>query len=99
MTKQAEGSGGYRVIISVLGQDRVGIIAGVTNILSENNVNILDISQTILQEIFTMILIADMENCKIDLAALKELLNKKGEELGLRIDAQHEDAFRYMHRI
>lgn len=99
MTKQTEGSGGCRIIISVLGQDRVGIIAGVANILSENNVNILDISQTILQEIFTMILIADMENSRIDLAALKELLNKKGEELGLRIDAQHEDAFRYMHRI
>ncbi|MDW7651122.1 MAG: ACT domain-containing protein [Bacillota bacterium] len=98
-TKQPETTGGNRIIISVLGHDKVGIIAGVANILSDNRINILDISQTILQDIFTMILIADMEKSKIDLAALKALLNKKGDELGLRIDAQHEDAFRYMHRI
>lgn len=90
---------GHRVIISVLGHDRVGIIAAVANILADSNVNILDISQTIMQEFFTMMLIADMENSKINLAELKELLNKKGIELGVRIDAQHEDVFRFMHRI
>lgn len=88
-----------RIIITVLGQDRVGIIAGVANILSDNNINILDISQTILQGLFTMLLIADMDKSRIDLAALKELLHQKGQELGLRIEAQHEDAFRFMHRI
>lgn len=90
---------GNRVIVSVLGQDRVGIIAGVAQILSDNNINILDISQTTMQELFTMILIADMEKSKIDLAALKERLHEKGMELGVKIDAQHEDAFRFMHRI
>lgn len=99
MSKAADRTLGKRVIVSVLGQDRVGIIAGVANILSANNINILDISQTILQEIFTMILIADMENSKIDLSQLKELLNQMGDNLGLRIDAQNEDAFRFMHRI
>lgn len=88
-----------RVIVSVLGQDKVGIIAAVAQILSTHNINILDISQTIMQDLFTMILIADMEKSDIDLATLKELLQQKGEELGLRIDVQHEDIFRFMHRI
>ena len=90
---------GSRIIVSVLGQDRVGIIAAVAQILSEHKINILDISQTIMQGIFTMILIADLENSSIDLAQLKILLQAKGKELGLKIDAQHEDAFRFMHRI
>ena len=92
-------SRGNRVIISVLGPDKVGIIAGVANVLSENKINILDISQTLIQEFLAMVLIADMEQSSVDLAMLKELLNKKGEELGIRIDAQHEDAFSFMHRI
>lgn len=91
--------GGNRVIISVIGKDRVGIIAGVSNILHESNINILDISQTIMQDLFAMILVGDMNNSKLDMAALKEKLNAKGQELGVRIDAQHEDIFRYMHRI
>ena len=52
-----------------------------------------------MQKLFTMILIADMENSDIDLATLKELLHDKGKELGLKIDVQHEDIFRFMHRI
>ena len=90
---------GNRIIISVLGPDRVGIIAGVANVLAANNLNILDISQTILQEFLAMVLIADMEGSNIDLATVKEHLNAKGRELGVRIDAQHEDAFSFMHRI
>lgn len=99
MTTARETTIGSRIIVSVLGHDRVGIIAAVTNILAENNINILDISQTIIQEFFTMMLIADMGNSKIEIAELKAKLAEKGEELGLRIEAQHEDIFRYMHRI
>ncbi|NHM27283.1 ACT domain-containing protein [Desulfofundulus sp. TPOSR] len=88
-----------RIIVTVLGPDRVGIIAGVAQVLAENNINILDISQTILQEFLAMIMIADMEKSRIDLSTLKERLAAKGSELGVRIDAQHEDAFRFMHRI
>lgn len=98
MTNQQEAAGS-RVIVSVLGEDRVGIIAAVANILADNNINILDISQTTLQELFTMILIADMEQSRIDLAALKEQLTQLGQTIGLKIDAQHENAFRYMHRL
>lgn len=88
-----------RVIISVLGKDRVGIIASVSGILSEFNVNILDISQTILQGYFAMILMADIGESKINLESLKEKLSTLGTELGVRIDVQHTDAFNYMHRL
>lgn len=90
---------GNRVIISVLGRDRVGIIAAVAGVLSAANVNILDISQTILQEYFAMILIADMSDSNADLEELKVKLSALGTELGLRIDAQHVDVFQYMHRL
>jgi len=90
---------GNRVIITVIGPDRVGIIAGVTGILAENNINILDISQTIMQEFLVMVLIADMEKSRIDVLELKDKLNAKGVELGVRIDAQREDAFKFMHRL
>lgn len=92
-------SGGNRIVISVIGPDRVGIIAAVSAVLAENGINILDISQTIMQEFFVMILVADMNNASVDLIALKDLLARTGEELKMRIDAQHEDVFNYMHRI
>ena len=88
-----------RVIVTVLGPDKVGIIAGVAQILANNKVNILDISQTIMQEFLAMVLIADMEASEIDLLTLKQELNNLGQKIGVRIDAQHEDAFSYMHRI
>lgn len=88
-----------RIIITVIGPDRVGIIAGVTNILAANNLNILDISQTIMQEFLVMVLIVDSENSSLDLATLKNHLTAKGTELGVRIDTQHEDAFKFMHRL
>lgn len=88
-----------RIVISVIGPDRVGIIAGVTAILAENSVNILDINQTVMQEFFVMVLVADMAGAKVDLVKLKDLLAVKGDQLQVRVDAQHEDVFNYMHRI
>ncbi len=88
-----------RVIVTVVGQDRVGIIAGVSGILAAQGVNILDISQTILQDFFTMIMVVDIAHCKVSLQELQLLLKNKGEELGVNIIAQHEDVFKYMHRI
>ncbi|ACV64017.1 ACT domain-containing protein [Desulfofarcimen acetoxidans DSM 771] len=99
MTNPAKTDENQRVIVTVLGADRVGIIAGVSGILAENNINILDISQTTLREFFTMIMVADMKQSKINLNTLKAKLAALGEELGMRIDAMHEDAFRFMHRI
>jgi len=94
-----EKTGGNRIIITVIGPDRVGIIAGVTSILAENSINILDISQTIMQEFLVMVLIADMEKSPINLLELKNRLAARSGELGVRIDAQHEDAFNFMHRL
>ncbi|HZK18214.1 MAG TPA: ACT domain-containing protein [Clostridia bacterium] len=95
----AGGTEGNRIIITVLGKDKVGIIAGVAQVLSENNINILDISQTILQEYLVMILIADIRESTATLSELKERLVVRGKEIGVRIDAQHEDIFNFMHRI
>ena len=90
---------GQRLIITAVGKDRVGIIAGIANILAEPNVNILDISQTILQGFFTMVMVVDFKESNIELSELKERLSRKGEDLGLVVNVQHEDVFRFMHRI
>ncbi|NLO21599.1 MAG: ACT domain-containing protein [Syntrophomonadaceae bacterium] len=88
-----------RAIITVLGNDRVGIIYGISGVLAQNNVNILDISQTILQEFFTMVMVVDVSQSLAEFAQLKEQLALKGKEMGLQVNIQHEDIFRYMHRI
>ncbi|MGG0718266.1 ACT domain-containing protein [Robertmurraya massiliosenegalensis] len=87
-----------RAIVSVVGKDQVGIIAKVTTILAEEKINILDISQTILQDFFTMMMIVDVTNYE-DLEALQQELSKLGEALGLTINVQLEDIFQAMHRV
>ena len=89
----------HRIIVSVIGRDRVGIIAGVSAVLAASQANILDISQSIMEEFFVMIMMVDIEGAKVSFEELKNTLNAKGEEMGLKIDAQHEDVFKYMHRI
>ncbi|MFI5358572.1 MAG: ACT domain-containing protein [Halanaerobiales bacterium] len=88
-----------RGIITVIGMDKIGIIAGVSTLLAECKINILDISQTIMGEYFTMIMMVDMEKMELSLEEVKDRLNKLGEELGVSIKLQHEDIFRSMHRI
>lgn len=90
---------GNRIIVTVVGPDCVGIIAGVAQVLASNKINILDISQTILQEFLVMVMVADISGSLVDMVTLKENLAEKGREIGVRIDAQHEDAFKFMHRI
>ena len=86
-------------VISVIGKDRVGIIAGVSKLLMENNININDISQTILQDIFTMIMIVDLQGLEIENSDIKEKLSVLGDELGVKITIQHTELFNRMHRI
>lgn len=88
-----------KAIISVIGKDKVGIIYGVTKILSENNINILDISQTIMQDMFTMMMIVDIENASGDMSKLSSLLENEGKTLGVDIRIQLESIFESMHRI
>ena len=88
-----------KAVITVIGKDRVGIIAAISAILAENNVNILDISQTIMQDIFTMIMIVNISQTNTNFHELSEKLEKKGQELDLSIKIQHVDLFNSMHRI
>lgn len=88
-----------RVIVTVIGVDRVGIIASVSALLAAANANIVDISQTTTREFFTMIMIVDLGEASVPFDELKSRLIAKGDELGLKIDAQHEDVFRFMHRV
>ncbi len=88
-----------RTVITVVGKDTPGIIAAVSSGLAERKVNILDISQTILQGNFTMMMLADCSGMSISIQELRDDLNKIGEQIGLAITIQHEDVFRSMHRI
>lgn len=86
-------------IITVLGKDKVGIIAKVCTYLAENNVNILDISQTIVQDYFNMMMIVDISGSAKSFEILVEDLQDVGKEIGVEIKLQHEDIFNIMHRI
>lgn len=88
-----------RVIVTVIGKDQIGIIAWVTGRLAEHSVNILDISQTILNDFFTMMMVVEMGQSSISLGELSKKLNEEGEQRGLKVTAQHEDVFTFMHRI
>ena len=88
-----------RAIVTVIGKDQVGIIARVCALLSQQGVNVLDISQTILQEYFTMIMLVDASEATVPFARLREDLAQAGQERGLDIRVQREDIFDAMHRI
>ena len=88
-----------RVIVTVYGLDRVGIIYGVCKLLAEANVNILDISQTVMQEFLTMTMLADMSGATKELVKLREQLNELGKEIGVTIRIQSEDIFTAMHTV
>jgi len=88
-----------RAVITVIGIDRVGIIAAVSNILFQANVNILDITQTTMQGLFTMIMLVDAGKASVDFEELSGTLAAKGDEMELKIRIQHEDIFKSMHRI
>jgi len=88
-----------KLVITVLGKDRVGIIARISAVLADNSVNILDISQTILQGYFNMIMLAESPESGIPIARLAELLDAAGDDLGVQVRVQHEDIFTAMHRV
>ena len=88
-----------KIVISVLGRDRVGIIAVVATVLAENGVNILNLDQTILDGFFNMIMTADMSGASISLKELQQIMKEKGEAIGLEIRVQHAEIFQVMHRV
>ena len=88
-----------RAVITVIGYDRVGLIAGISAVLAESNVNILDISQTTMQDLCTMMMLVDLDGLNIDFSELKDRLENKGKELGVDVRIQREEIFKSMHRI
>lgn len=88
-----------RVVITVLGKNRPGIVAGVTRVLSEANVDIRDITQSIIEDIFTMTLIADVTAVSLDFAQLQDALVAVGEDLGVTVEVTREDVFKFMYRL
>ena len=88
-----------KVVISVMGNDRTGIIARVSGLLYTNNINILDITQTILQNLFTMVMLADISGAALNFEALQDELGKLAVELGVEIRAQRSDLFDAMNKV
>ena len=88
-----------KAIVTVVGKDKVGIIAAVCVQLASYNVNVLDISQTVMQGYFTMMMAVDVSGSTVPLAELAQVLEQKGKEMELSIRLQREDIFEAMHRV
>jgi ACT domain-containing protein len=96
---QSAGALSGRAIVTIIGSDRVGIIAGIANVIAEANVNILDISQSVIREFFTMIMMVDLGGSAVAFEELSDRLSRKGAELSVRVEIQREEIFKTMHRI
>jgi ACT domain-containing protein len=88
-----------RIVIAVIGKDRPGIMAGVTGVLANVDANILDVSQTIMSDLFTMVMLVDIKGIRVPFSKLKATLETYGGSSGLSIIVQHEELFRAMHRV
>ena len=88
-----------KAVVTVIGRDTVGILAKVAAVCAEHNANILDVSQSVLSEMFTMIMVLDISDLNDSFSDLQNSLDRLGEEIGMKIRAMHEDIFNSMHRI
>ena len=88
-----------KAVITVLGKDMVGILAKVSTVCAEKNVNVIEVSQSIMQDMFAMIMMVDVSACSIPFADLADELVSVGESMGLKIHVMHEDIFNSMHKI
>ena len=88
-----------KAVVTVVGKDRVGIIANVCLALASYNVNIRDISQTVMEDYFTMMMVVDVSGCNVPVAQLCQEMDAKGQEMGLSIRVQREEIFEAMHRV
>ena len=88
-----------KAFITVIGHDTVGVVAKVAGLCTELNINIEDVTQSILQGMFAMIMMVDISDCDVPFTAFSEELNALGKEMGLSVHAMHEDIFNSMHRI
>ncbi len=88
-----------RAVITVIGKDMVGILAKISTECSNHNINVLEVTQSILQDMFAMIMMVDISKSDIPFTQLSDMLTKAGEEMGLSIHVMHEDIFNAMHTI
>jgi len=88
-----------KVVITITGKDKTGIVAKITNVLAKNNVNIIDIRQSIMEGLFTMIMLVDISTSEKDFEDIEDNLSSVGNEIGVKVVVQHENIFKYMHRI
>lgn len=88
-----------RAVVSVIGKDMVGILAKVSGVCCEYNVNVIDVTQTVLQDVFAMTMLVDVSACTIEFSDFSAKMKKLGEDMGLSIRVMHEDIFNSMHRI
>lgn len=88
-----------RAVITVLGKDMVGILSRVSTICAQNGVNVVEVTQSILQDLFAMIMMVDISNSKVPFNELTDQLTALGDEMGLTVHVMHEDIFNSMHKI
>ena len=88
-----------RAVITVIGKDMVGILAKISTECSNHNINVLEVTQSILQDMFAMIMMVDISKSDIPFTEFSDMLGKTGDEMGLSIHAMHEDIFNAMHTI
>lgn len=88
-----------KAVVAVIGKDTVGILAKITAICAEYNVNVMDVTQTIMQDLFAMTMLVDITNSSIEFSFLADKLKAAGDAMGLQVHVMHEDIFNSMHRI
>jgi ACT domain-containing protein len=88
-----------RVIVTALGRDRIGIVSGISAVLADHNTNIIELTSSEMGGSFVMVMLVDIVDSDISIIELQSLLKKKGEEIGVQVTVQHEDVFKFMHRI
>ena len=88
-----------KAVVTVIGLDSVGILARVSSVCAEHNANVIDVTPSVMQKLFTMIMLIDISDLNSDFAALQSSFNALGEEIGMKIHIMHEDVFNSMHHI
>ena len=88
-----------KAVITVIGKDMVGILAKVTALCAEKGVNVLEVTQSVLQDLFVMVMLVDITKATVRVADLADIFDKLGEEMDLKIHIMHEDIFNSMHKI
>ena len=97
--RKGQGKFIMKAVITVIGKDMVGILAKVSTVCAEKGINVIEVTQSILQDMFAMIMMVDISASTVPISELSDEFDKLGEQLGLKIHVMHEDVFNSMHRI